>query len=108
MAKTRNLLAFFALVASFTGCDQRTPSYSHSGGVVDGWKVWGHSATGQRYSANTQITPDNVKDLKVAWMYRTGDMSGVGPTGRGEFKQLAFEATPNQTNNTQKQNSPRN
>src|SRR3569833_3196372 len=108
MAKTRNLLAIIALAASLTGCDQRTPSYSHSGGVVDGWKGWRHSATGQRYSANTQITPDNVKDLKVAWMYRTGDLAGVGKKGPGEVKSLAFEATPILANNTLYLCSPRN
>src|ERR1700710_2242708 len=48
---------------ALTGCDSR-PAYNHSGGIVDGWPVWGHGAAGQRHSANTQITPGNVKDLK--------------------------------------------
>src|ERR1700755_1065805 len=69
--------------------------YDSKGGAVDGWPVWGHTPSGQRYSANTQITPDNVKDLKVAWTYRTGDLSAPH-----EIQNLAFEATPILAENT--------
>src|SRR2546421_8027370 len=95
-----------------TGCDGRHEA-THSGGavaggvvaggMVDGWPVWGHGAMGQRHSANTQITPDNVKDLKVAWTYRTGDLSGPGDKAL-----LAFEATPILVNKTLYLCSPRN
>ena len=84
------------------GCDNKPASHSYSGGVVDGWPVWGHGGMGQRYSANTQITPENVKDLKVAWTYRTGDLSGPGKRA-----DLAFEATPILANNTLYLCSPR-
>ena len=57
---------------------------------------------GQRYSANTQITPENVKDLQVAWTYRTGDLAGPG-----KHADLAFEATPILANNTLYLCSPR-
>ncbi len=92
------------LAAPFLASCDRKPqaSYSHSGGVADGWPVWGHSASGQRYSANTQITPANVKDLKVAWIYRTGDLSKPGAHAN-----LAFEATPILANNTLYLCSPR-
>jgi quinoprotein glucose dehydrogenase len=103
----RGKIALLALLLALAGCDDHKPT-DLAGGPVDGWPVWGHTATGQRFSANTQITPDNVKDLKVAWTYHTGDMSGVGPTGRGEVKQLAFEATPILANNTLYLCSPRN
>jgi quinoprotein glucose dehydrogenase len=111
MSKTGNrgrLLAAFAVVAmaglALAGCDGKPEgTYSHVGGVVDGWPVWGHGASGQRYSANTQITPANVKDLKVAWTYRTGDLSKPG-----EKATLAFEATPILANNTLYLCSPRN
>jgi len=86
-------LAFVALFG-LSACDGR-PNYSHSGGAVDGWPIWGHGLMGQRHSANTQITPQNVKDLKVAWTYRTGDLSGPG-----EKATLAFEATPILANKT--------
>jgi quinoprotein glucose dehydrogenase len=95
------VLALGALV-TLGGCDQNK-SHDHKGGPVDGWAVWGHGPEGQRYSANTQITPENVKDLKVAWTYRTGDLSAPG-----EVKNLAFETTPILANNTLYLCSPRN
>lgn len=90
-------------LAVLTGCNSRGGhSFGHTGGAVDGWPVWGHGNFGQRYSANTQITPENVNHLKVAWVYRTGDLSdGTKPTD------LAFEATPILANNTLYLCSPR-
>ena len=38
----------------------------------DNWEFFGRNASGTRFAPYTQITPDNVKDLKVAWTYRTG------------------------------------
>ncbi|MBN9931353.1 hypothetical protein HZD82_22915, partial [Pantoea agglomerans] len=35
-----------------------------------------------RFVALDQITRDNVKDLQVAWTFRTGD-TPVSPTGNG-------------------------
>ncbi|HEY4075685.1 MAG TPA: PQQ-binding-like beta-propeller repeat protein, partial [Rhizomicrobium sp.] len=100
----RQLAALAVLIGlALTACDGKPKSYDHTGGVVDGWSVWGHSPSGQRYSANTQITPDNVADLKVAWTYRTGDLSKPG-----EKATLAFEATPILANNTLYLCSPRN
>jgi len=55
-----------AVLTVLAGCDGK-PKANYSGGVVDGWPVWGYGAMGQRHSANTQITPENVKYLKVAW-----------------------------------------
>jgi quinoprotein glucose dehydrogenase len=106
MSKTGNR-GFWPVVLALAGfmlagCDNKPVSYSHAGGVVDGWPVWGHGSMGQRYSANTQITPENVKDLKVAWVYRTGDLSGPG-----KHADLAFEATPILANNTLYLCSPR-
>ena len=36
------------------------------------WAVWGENNGGSRFSSLTQITPENVANLKVAWTYRTG------------------------------------
>ena len=55
------------------------------------WMHYGGDAGGSRYSPLTQITRENVKNLKVAWTYHTGDMSD----GKGEYPvRSAFEATP--------------
>ena len=39
-----------------------------------GWAHYGGDAGGHRYSSLAEITPENVQDLEVAWLYRTGDL----------------------------------
>ncbi|MBB4098674.1 glucose/quinate/shikimate family membrane-bound PQQ-dependent dehydrogenase [Sphingomonas kyeonggiensis] len=39
------------------------------------WAAYGNTPGGSRFVALNQITRDNVKDLKVAWTYRTGDVA---------------------------------
>jgi quinoprotein glucose dehydrogenase len=43
-----------------------------------------------RYSPLTQINPENVATLKVAWTFHTGEIS----EGRGRRKRSGFETTP--------------
>jgi len=38
----------------------------------ENWEFFGRNASGTRFAPYTQITPENVKDLQVAWTYRTG------------------------------------
>src|SRR5262245_2379194 len=65
--------------------------------AADGdWPVYGHDPGGQRYSPLTSINRENVKTLKVAWTYRTGD-AYQPPRGN---RPTAFEATPLYVNNT--------
>lgn len=40
------------------------------------WPAYGRTQQGTRYSPLAQITPENVKNLQVAWTFRTGDMKG--------------------------------
>lgn len=66
------------------------PRPSDYAGVPDGdWRGYGRSNFGDRYSPLTQITPDNVKNLKVAWTYHTGDKKG--PSDPNE---TTYELTP--------------
>ena len=45
------------------------------------WPAWGGDAGGARHSPLTQITPENVGDLEVAWVHHSGDMEyGGGDT----------------------------
>jgi quinoprotein glucose dehydrogenase len=53
------------------------------------WPAYGRTQEGTRYSPLRQITPGNVKDLQVAWTFRTGDMKG--PNDPGE---ITDEVTP--------------
>ncbi len=59
------------------GCGS-TPEIA-SGGPTAEWEVYGRSSGGARYSPLTQITPENVGHLEVAWLYHTGDVSEGGP-----------------------------
>ncbi|NTJ42038.1 membrane-bound PQQ-dependent dehydrogenase, glucose/quinate/shikimate family [Agrobacterium larrymoorei] len=38
------------------------------------WQHYGNTAGGSRFAALDQITKDNVKNLEVAWTFRTGDV----------------------------------
>jgi len=57
--------------------------------VQDEWPTYGHDPGGQRFSPLTQIKPSNVRSLKVAWTFRTGD--AYEPR---HGRPTAFEATP--------------
>jgi len=46
------------------------------------WSSYGNTPGGTRFVALDGITRDNVKDLQVAWTFRTGD-TPVSPTGNG-------------------------
>jgi quinoprotein glucose dehydrogenase len=60
-------------------------------GVPPGeWHAYGRTDHGQRYSPLSQITPQNVSRLQVAWSYRTGDMRGRP----GDPEETTFEVTP--------------
>ncbi|PNU06772.1 glucose/quinate/shikimate family membrane-bound PQQ-dependent dehydrogenase [Novosphingobium guangzhouense] len=39
------------------------------------WEAYGNTGGGDRFVALDQITRDNVKNLQVAWTYRTGDVA---------------------------------
>jgi quinoprotein glucose dehydrogenase len=54
------------------------------------WDHYGADAGGSRYSALTQIDPNNVSRLQIAWHYRTGDMDSKPRA----IQRSAFEATP--------------
>jgi quinoprotein glucose dehydrogenase len=66
------------------------PPIDYSGPTSD-WPDYGGTKRAERYSPLTQITPENVGHLEVAWEYHTGDVSD----GKGEVRSTtAFEATP--------------
>jgi len=64
---------------------------AHSAAAADsGWPAYGGDAGGTRYSNLTQITPANVGELRVAWIFRSGEMG----EGLKDWHRSAFEATP--------------
>ncbi|HEX8088269.1 MAG TPA: pyrroloquinoline quinone-dependent dehydrogenase [Blastocatellia bacterium] len=54
------------------------------------WPAYGRDPGGSRYSPLAQVNRANVKYLKVAWTYRTGDINVQARSARN----AAFEATP--------------
>ena len=56
------------------------------------WPAYGNDAGGMRFSPLTQINPQNVKQLTVAWTFRTGELEHYKGTDAAE--KAAFEATP--------------
>lgn len=54
------------------------------------WTSYGSDPGGSRYSDADQITPENVRRLKVAWTYRTGDLESKAAA----MSDSGFEATP--------------
>ena len=54
----------------------------------DGWTHYGGSQHGLQYSSLSQITPDNVGELTVTWLFRTGEL------GEGHREPFAFQANP--------------
>ena len=59
---------------SFAGVERsRTPA--GPGEAQGDWSSYGNTPGGTRFAALDQISASNVKDLKVAWQYRTGDIA---------------------------------
>ena len=55
------------------------------------WDAYGGDAGGNRYVAATQITPDNVNALSIAWHYRSGALEHRPAAA---VRRTAFESTP--------------
>ena len=70
--------------------DGAAVSYTEHVQAGDGWGAYGGDMGGSRFSQADAITPDNVRKLKVAWEYHTGDMQKPDPLKQ----RSAAEATP--------------
>jgi quinoprotein glucose dehydrogenase len=93
---------FAAVVATACTEPDRPPLPEVSSLVADGdWPAYGRDPGGSRFSPLAQVHTGNVVDLRVAWTFRTGDMShedgSEGPQegcGRCHTGETKFEATP--------------
>ncbi|HUO01595.1 MAG TPA: PQQ-binding-like beta-propeller repeat protein, partial [Rhizomicrobium sp.] len=61
------------------------------------WDTFNGDLMAQKYAPDTQITPQNVKKLRIAWQIHTGDHSAKE---FGKPPVTYFEATPIFANNT--------
>jgi len=64
--------------------------------VAADWSTFNGNLQAQKYSTETQITPDNVKNLAKAWELHTGDVSD----GSGGKPSSVWSATPLFVNGT--------
>src|SRR5205823_3052914 len=80
------LISVLALVCIWVTAMMANPTGTSS----DDWPAYGHDPGGMRYSPLAQINRENVSRLKVAWVFRTGDISD----GKGDRRRSGFEATP--------------
>jgi quinoprotein glucose dehydrogenase len=55
-----------------------------------GWPYYGGDQGGRHYSSATQIDKNNVDDLEVAWIFRSGDMDSYGQ----EMEKTSTQSTP--------------
>lgn len=70
------------------------------------WPAYGGDPGGMRHAALSQITPENVDQLKLAWTYRTGELDYYKDNDAAE--KAAFEATPLMVEGTLFLNTPSN
>lgn len=86
------LISLLASGAALCSACHRQGSAAVSGATRSdvGWSAYGGDALGTRYSPLTEITPVNVSQLRVAWIFRTGELG----SGVRDWTRSAFEATP--------------
>ena len=77
-------LACLLLLVPLLASSKRVQSASTSGSVPTDtpgdWPMVGHDPAGLRFSRLTQITPANVRDLKIAWVYHMRPIANADPT----------------------------
>ncbi len=101
-AALRIMAAVSAVVLLSVACDGSRPIEYE--GPVAAWSAYGGDIGGTRFSPLTQITPDNVDDLEIAWTYHTGDVDFGEETLAG----TSFQNTPIVVGDTMYVCSPRN
>ncbi len=62
----KNVIAPTEIAAAPTPVDKSAP--------LPDWSAWGANNHGLRFGALDDITPANIKDMKVAWTARTGEL----------------------------------
>lgn len=73
----KNLAACALMAVTLLGCHPGKPDATSSTSGAD-WPVYHGNANGTHYSTLDQITTANVKNLKVAWRFDSGDAFGEG------------------------------
>jgi quinoprotein glucose dehydrogenase len=83
-------LTWGVVVVVALACSGKPPAPIDLSGPTADWPAWGGDAGGLKWSPLTQIDTDNVKDLRVAWVYHHHDISD----GKHGITRTSFNATP--------------
>lgn len=86
---SNSALLSLLVIQSFQVAGQSAPKQIT--GAVE-WPAYGNDAGGMRFSPLSQVNVQNVKQLAVAWTFRTGELEQYKGTDAAE--KAAFEATP--------------
>ena len=86
--KLQNILFYSCLFFVFPVSGQSIAGDKQNGE----WPAYGRDPGGGRYSPLTQINTSNIKNLKLAWTFRTGELKTY--EGTRALEKAAFEATP--------------
>lgn len=93
------------VISTLVLCGCESPERISYDGPTAQWLHVGGDQSRQQFSELTQITPDNVAELEVAWVHHSGDFSRIED---GTGKVTAFEASPLVVNDTLYYCSPYN
>ena len=86
-------LTGIVVVALACGCGAASAQTSLPGLVSD-WPAYGGTPGGTHFSPASQITPDNVRHLEVAWHHRSGDFREARKEGDEFWSQSSLQVSP--------------
>jgi quinoprotein glucose dehydrogenase len=78
-AKAVVAVAVCGLVAVVGSGDRLGAQSGTTGAASKEWPTYGHDPGGMRFSPLTEVTPDNVTQLKVAWVYHMRPAGAAAP-----------------------------
>jgi len=86
------ILVASAVLLGLSGCTAKDAGRALSPQPSDEWPAYSQSAHATRFSSLEQITPANVQQLEVAWIFHTGELEHV--RGSRLAEEITFECTP--------------
>lgn len=92
--------AMLTVALAVTACSaaraQNTGDTAPSAATSQVWDTFNGQLSARKYATDSQITPANVRHLKMAWQLHTGDVS----KGHGKIPATVWSATPLFVNDT--------
>lgn len=85
MNSARLLLSLAALLPALAGAQVSSERLLNAAAEPEHWLMYGGDYDGQRHSELTQITPENVAELQLEWIWQVRSRAGAAEK---------FEATP--------------